>query len=385
MLPTIIVNKHTPYAEQVFGSIGNVIGLASSEFTREAVMHAEALIVRSETRVSQKLLEGTSVRFVGTVTVGTDHVDLDYLRERNIGFAHAPGSNAQSVAEYILSALLTLAVRRNFSLREKTLGVVGVGHIGSKVVRIAESLGMRVMQYDPPLARKTKGTQFVTMEELLTADILTLHVPLTTTGPDRTYHMFDEHMLRSMKPGAILINSSRGSVVETKAVKKVLKENLLSDVVLDVWENEPTIDTDLLSAVSIGTPHIAGYSLDGKLNAVQMIYRELCGFLHRTPEVDVFDMVNADPLPAIDADGEDQTLERSVKRIIDPVYDIGIDDTSFRTISTLPERERPEYFSSLRSSYRIRRECSQYTVTLPASMKSAAEILRTIRFTVNCA
>lgn len=382
MRPKIIVNKHTPYTEQLFQTIGEVTALASSEITKESVRNADVLVVRSETTVSKELLEGSRVKFVGTVTIGTDHLDQQYLQERGIVSASAAGSNANSVAEYVLSALLLLSIKKNAPLNTLSLGVVGVGNIGSKVVKIAEALGMNVLQCDPPLARKTGSSKFVSFEEALRADIVTLHVPLTRTGIDVTYHLLNETSIGKMKPGAVLINTSRGAVVETDALLNALHEKHLSDAVIDVWEKEPNITIELLKRVFIGTPHIAGYSLDGKLNAVQMIYNAVCKHYNIISKIHVRDFLPAAELGSIQLNGQAKSKEEALYAIVKQAYDIEFDDRSLRKILELSENERPKYFSQLRSGYRERKEFSHYRVETLALDEDLKKFLQLIQFNI---
>ena len=268
----VVVDNKNPHVEEAFRQFGTVQGCATREITKEVVREADAIIIRSETKVTKDLLEGSRVKFVGTATIGTDHVDLEYLHSQGIGFASAPGSNANSVAEYFVAAILTLADRKGFNLSGKTLGVVGVGNVGSKIVRNARALGMRVLQNDPPLARETGNPSFVPLDDFMEADIVTIHVPLTKAGTDPTFHLFGEERIRKMKAGAILINTSRGAVADGAALKRAVEAKHLGGVILDVWEGEPLVDVDLVKKIDIATPHIAGYSFDGKLAAVKMTY-----------------------------------------------------------------------------------------------------------------
>ncbi len=247
----IVVNKHTPYAVEAFEHIGKVTALDTNEITKDTVKDADILIVRSETKVDHTLLDGSRVKFVGTVTIGTDHVDQEYLAKSGITFVSAAGSNSNSVSEYITAVLLELAQNKGFSLKGKSIGIVGVGNVGSKVWRKVEALGMQVFLNDPPLQRQGSSYPLQSIEKLMEADIVTLHIPLTRSGPDATFHLFDENRIRKMKQGAILINSSRGGVVETDALKRALSDGHISAAVLDVWEKEPNIDTSLLELVSI--------------------------------------------------------------------------------------------------------------------------------------
>lgn len=274
----IVLDAKNALAAGAFRRLAEVKVLATPEITRAALVDADAVVVRSETRVDAGLLEGTSVRFVGTATIGTDHVDTDYLRQRGIAFASAPGSNANSVAEYVAAGLCVLSSRLEVDLAGLTMGVVGVGNVGSKVVRVAEAFGMSALLNDPPLARATKDPRFLELDELMACDIVTLHVPLTRSGPDATYHFFDGRRIGQMKRGAILINTARGAVVETHALVHALRAGHIAAAVIDVWEDEPSIDTQLLEMAAIATPHIAGYSLDGKVNAARMVFESFCRY-----------------------------------------------------------------------------------------------------------
>jgi erythronate-4-phosphate dehydrogenase len=356
----ILVDSKLPFVEELFGHFGAVVVLDTQAITNKSVHDADALVIRSETRVDGSLLEGSRVRFVGTATIGTDHVDTEYLRARGISFANAPGSNANSVAEYLVAALLELEERLGFRLKGGTLGVVGVGNTGRRVAKMAEGLGMQLLLNDPPLARETGDTRYRPLDELMSADILTLHVPLTREGVDKTFHLFDEARLSRMKPGSILINTSRGGVVNTAALKNSLKEQRLSACVLDVWEDEPMIDPELLSLATIGTPHIAGYSFDGKVNAATMIARELARFLGADAK-SVQSVGDHSMRSIAPAAGNTEDTLRSVVR---EVYNITLDDRTLRRMLTLPSADHGVYFRSLRAHYPKRIEFSHFSVLL---------------------
>ena len=378
----VVVDNKNPLVEEAFRQFGNVHPLLTREITRDAVHDADLIIIRSETKVNKELLEGSNVRFVGTATIGTDHVDLAYLASRNIGFASAPGSNANSVAEYVVAALLTMAKRKGFVLSEKTLGVVGVGNVGSKVVRNAKALGMKVLQNDPPLARSSNNPAFLPLDELMQADIITVHVPLTKGGSDPTYHLFDGTRIAAMKRGAVLINTSRGPVVDGGALKNAIDQHHLGGVVLDVWEGEPVIDVELLGKVDLGTSHIAGYSYDGKLAAVKMTYSAACKFFG---ESDSWTPGNSLPTPAagrIVVPSSSRSKEDILSEIVSKCYDIETDDRSLRGIANVKQDERRSFFQRLRSGYGVRREFFNSTVELSPAWASLAEPLKTIGFRV---
>ena len=378
----IVVNKHTPYVVQAFNKIGKVSALDSCEITKESVRDADILIVRSETRVDANLLEGSNVKFVGTVTIGTDHVDEEYLKKNGITFVSAPGSNANSVSEYVTAALLELSLRLSFSLHKKTLGIVGVGNVGSKVWRKAEALGMRVLLNDPPLQRQGSKLPLHSLDEIMEADIITLHVPFTRTGQDSTYHFFDETRIGKMKRNAILINTSRGGVVETEGLKRALIEKHLLTAVLDVWEKEPNIDTALLNLALFGTPHIAGYSLDGKINALRMNYDAVCNFLS-IPVDQYIDSLIPDPaLPGIRVDTIQTPTEKILRDVVEKCYDISLDDKLLRKVLSLDGQERGMYFSKLRAEYRVRREFFNTKLTVSDELKDVKNIFQQLGFKV---
>jgi erythronate-4-phosphate dehydrogenase len=361
----IVADPNIPFIQEAFGPLGEVRLVPGREITAGAVRDADALLVRSVTPVNAALLNGSPVKFVATATIGTDHIDQTYLSAMGIGFASAQGSNANSVAEYVVAAMLEMARRRKFRLRDKTLGVIGVGHVGSRVVRNAEALGVRVLANDPPRARGKKGSLFVPLERLLAeADIITLHVPLTREGADTTFHLFDKDrlgLLKNRQP--ILINTSRGEVVDNPALLKAIDGEWLGGVVLDVWENEPKISPELLEVVDLATPHIAGYSFDGKANGTQMIYTALCDFSGIKATWEPALPAPIDPrIELTVSSGEDD--EEVLRRVARRLYDITADDTALRkNILT---------FDKLRADYPVRREFFNTELAL----RGATEILR---------
>jgi len=379
----IIADENIPFVGAAFQTLGQLTTVAGRQMTAELVREADILLVRSVTPVNQKLLAGSQIKFVGTATIGTDHIDLDYLTQQGIGFSNAAGSNANSVAEYVIAALVAHAVRQRISLKNKVLGVVGVGNIGRRVVRYAEKLGWHVLQNDPPLARQTGEARFVSLDDLMDADFITLHVPLTFEGQDKTYHLFDAARLHQMKPDSVLINTSRGPVVETQAAKQILESGYLQTMFLDVWENEPEIDLDLLTQIAIGTPHIAGYSLDGKVNGTKMIYDAACHFFQMSPTWEITAV-----LPPLDESDlvvipEGKSDEAVLHEIIQQAYSIEQDDANLRKILTLPTTQRNSYFDQSRKNYPIRREFNNYTVHSKISSPSLIEKIKALGFQLN--
>lgn len=381
----IIADENIPFVREAFGTLGEVITLPGRAITSDILKQTqgEALVVRSVTRVGPELLKDSAVRFVGTATIGTDHIDLDFLKKKGIGFASAPGSNANSVAEYVIAALLFLARTKGFKLKDRILGIIGVGNVGRRVADKARALGMKVLLNDPPLARSSGDPKYLPLEELFKADILTLHVPLTKEGPDATYHLVNEDFLSRIKPGSILINTSRGSVVDENTLKAVLQDNRIAAVVLDVWEHEPVIDTELLKLAAIGTPHIAGYSFDGKVNGTSMVYKAFCRYLRTRPEwnpEEVLSNFNKRPPLVIDNAALDAKETTEVEDIIDTIvkelYDIHQDDMRLRKIIEISVQEQGTYFDLLRKEYPVRREFQSVQVRLSRDDENLSGILR---------
>ena len=268
----ITVDENIAYGKEAFSQFGDVGLLHGRKISPDSVKDSDALIVRSITKVDKSLLEGSKVKFVGTATIGKDHIDLEYLKENNITFADAAGCNAHAVKEYIFTALSDVLTKKSLKFNNLSIGIIGAGNVGSKVAYCADTLGMETIINDPPLKRKTGNKIYKELDEALRADIVTLHVPLNKEGIDKTVHLLDYERLNGLKDNCILINSSRGSVVDNDALEKIIEKKNFT-VILDVWENEPGLKPGLLKKVYIGTPHIAGYSYEGKVNGTTMILK----------------------------------------------------------------------------------------------------------------
>lgn len=351
----VLADENIPCAREAFGVLGPVSLCPGREIAPEAVRDCEALIVRSVTRVDAGLLAGSRVRFVGSATIGTDHVDLEHLRQAGIGFASAAGSNANSVAEYVVCALLELSRRRGRPLAGRRLGVVGVGEVGRRVAGYARALGMQVLVNDPPRARAVGAAGFRPLDEVVAADFVTLHVPLTRAGEDPTHHLFDAGRLASLGRDAVLLNTSRGAVVDNAALATALAAGALGAAVLDVWEGEPAPDAGLVERVALATPHVAGYSLDGKLAGTEQVARAACRFFGVPPAWSAAVALPA-PSPAelrVDAALE---TEAAVRQACRAVYDIERDDRAMRGLLALAPAERARGFDALRHEYPVRRE-----------------------------
>ena len=275
----VIVDHKIPYIEEAIAKIADeVVFLPGDAFTKEVIKDADALIVRTRTRCDRSLLEGSEVKFIATATIGYDHIDTDYCREAGIAWTNCPGCNAGSVEQYVRSVLLLLKQEKGLTLENAVLGIVGVGHVGSRVQRMAEELGMKVLLNDPP--RVDKGEDgFVDLATIATeCDVITFHTPLNREGKYATLHLANEDFLFSLKRCPYLINASRGEVVDTAALLAALAAGKVKDAVIDTWEYEPNISRELLEVAYLATPHIAGYSADGKANATRMSLEALCKF-----------------------------------------------------------------------------------------------------------
>lgn len=334
----VIVDNKIPYIRKTLEKLADeVVYLPGKEFTPAVVKDADALITRTRTRCDRHLLEGSNVKFIGTATIGFDHIDTAYCKEAGITWSNCPGCNAGGVEQYVHAALLLLQRERGICLKNATLGIVGVGHVGSRIRHMAERLGMRVLLNDPPRADQGESgfTELRTLTE--ECDIITFHTPLIREGKYKTYHLADDKFFRSLKKRPVVINTSRGEVFETLSVLNALKERLISDAVIDVWENEPNINLELLDKVFIGTPHIAGYSANGKINATRMVLEAFCRFFHK--EANFHLELPPDPNAPYSEDEDTRILQQY---------------NPFRDYNEL--KANPEKFEQLRGDYPLRRE-----------------------------
>ena len=382
-----VVDEEIPLGREAFSHLGSVTLLPGRAMTREALREAHALIVRSVTKVDATLLADTDVQFVGTATTGVEHIDREYLAARDIGFAAALGCNANAVAEYVLTALLVTAHTKGLVLSGKTMGIIGVGRIGSLVAAKAPALGLRTLLHDPPLARATGDRRYRPLSEILQADFVTLHVPLTLDGPDATFHLIGADELAHMATSSILINTARGEVVDNDALLEALTGRTVGGAVMDVWEREPSIHWDLLNHVTLGTPHVAGYSSDAKINGTVMLYHACCRFWGMeptwTPPPDLPTTAARGNAPrlAFDATGKDfQTLAHN---IVATFYDLAGDHERMRDVLAVPESQRPRAFDQLRKDYPHRREFTCSPISIKGGDRNLFARLQTLGIHAN--
>jgi len=375
----IVAGENIPYLKEAFEGLGNLSILPGRAITAANLQDTHILLIRSITQVDEALLQGTPIEFVGSASAGTDHMDIAYLQSHNIGYASASGSNANSVAEYVIAALLSLGKEHNFALEGKTIGIVGVGNIGKLVKHKAEALGMRPVLNDPPL-EKTGQIDHRSLEETLNCDVVTLHTPLTTDGPCPTYHLLNERTFRWLKPSAIFINAARGEIVNTQALRDAIAHKRIGHTIIDVWEQEPDIHWNLFQAVTLGTPHIAGHSLDGKANGTFMLHTALCNHLGITPTWHPVQSLPPPPVPSIKTTSHTQPLQNEIQKIIATIYDIDADYHEMQKLLTISPTERPIRFDALRKNYPIRREFHQTTITPPQNSTNVQQILTALGF-----
>ena len=380
---SILVDENVPFALESFGRLGTIRVLPGRQITPADVAHVDVLIVRSVTRVDEALLRDSPVRFVGTATIGCDHVDVEYLRSRNIAFASAPGSNANSVAEYVTAALLLSAGSRNTSLVGKTMAIVGVGNVGSRVAVKAEALRMRCLLNDPPRQRQTGDPVFVSLDAAIReADYVTLHVPLDARGPDATVGMAGRRFFDTMRDGAVFINTARGAAVDEGALAAALDSGRVAQAVLDVWQNEPAIDPEVVRRTRVATPHIAGYSFDGKVAATLMLYSALGAWLQarEAPALDLSSVLPPPSVPRIDLSGYGGTDEDLLRVLVPAVYDIQEDDAALREAVARPDAAAR--FDWLRKTYKRRREFHHTTAVIPRRRDSLIDSAARLGFRV---
>ncbi|MDD4108105.1 MAG: 4-phosphoerythronate dehydrogenase PdxB [Prolixibacteraceae bacterium] len=351
----IIIDDKIPYIRGTLEPFADVVYLPGSKTTPGVVKDADALITRTRTKCNENLLKDSKVKFIATATIGYDHIDTDYCSKAGIEWTNAPGCNAESVNQYIASALFSCSLKKGFDLKDKTIGIIGVGHVGSRVARLCNTIGMKVLLNDPPRERIEGSEKFASLEKICNeADIISFHVPLNVTGQDATLHMVNMSLLKSMKKKPLLINSCRGEVFDTESVIAAFNEKIISGVIVDCWENEPDINLDLLEIADFGTPHIAGYSKDGKANGTKMSVRAVSRFFNLGNDNWEHGDVERPGKTVIEIDGKNRKENSLLAEVILATYEIKKDDENLRKDTGSFER--------LRGDYPVRREFGIYTI-----------------------
>lgn len=348
----IVADNTIPYLKGVIEPIAHVTYLPSNCFTADAIREADVLIVRSIDKCTREILQGSRVKLITTATIGFDHIDTAYCDSAGITWRNAPGSNALSVAQYLLAGLVTLSLQTGEPLAGKTIGIVGVGHVGKEVEKLCAAFGMNILRNDPPRAVKEGNSGFVSLQTVAEeADIITFHTPLTYEGEYQTYHLAGKDFFESLRKKPWFINASRGAVHDTDALVKAKETGKISSLIIDCWEKEPDIDKRLVEAATIATPHIAGFSADGKANATRMCLENISSFFRI--EIKNIKKVIPDPLrqPVIDLNPfESNRIGKAILTAFNPLQ---IDKSL---------RESPEKFEWFRANYHHPREFNAYVI-----------------------
>lgn len=340
MKPIIIIDNHIPHIKGVLDDVARIYYVPSADITHETIktLHADALIIRTRTHCDASTLDGTNVGFIATATIGTDHIDTEYCTQHGIRWQNAPGCNARSVAQYIGAALAVYAQKHNITLHKKTTGIVGHGHVGTEVEKLCNQLGMDVLLCDPPKA-KTTDIGYVSLETIAeNADIITIHTPLSKEGDYPTYHLFNHDIICQTKRHPLLINAARGGVIDEASVLFALDNKIISDVIIDCWENEPNINRCLLQKSLLSTPHIAGYSADGKLNATTQAVAATCRYFG----------IKANRIPTLPPKACANAQGEQLAKLLLQNYNITADSEALKAM--------PSDFEKLRNNYYVRRE-----------------------------
>ncbi|WP_297833294.1 4-phosphoerythronate dehydrogenase PdxB [Pseudomonas sp.] len=377
----IVADENIPLLDAFFAQYGDIQRLPGRSIDRAAVADADVLLVRSVTNVTKAMLEGSSVRFVGTCTIGTDHLDLDFFQEAGIHWSSAPGCNARGVVDYVLGSLLTLAEIEGVELTQRTYGVVGAGQVGGRLVNVLRGLGWKVLVCDPP-RQAAEGGDFVSLEQIIDqCDVISLHTPLTKTGDLRTWHLFDRDRLNQLKSGAWLINASRGAVVDNTALREVLLQREDLQAVLDVWEGEPHVDVALADLCVLATPHIAGYSLDGRQRGTAQIYDAFCAHFEHTPSISLQELLPQPWLTQVTLNANcDPTW--ALAMVCRGVYDPRRDDANFRRSLVGDAATQRLAFDALRKHYPPRREIDSLLVQINGESEPLRQLITALGATI---
>jgi erythronate-4-phosphate dehydrogenase len=371
----IIADDNIPFLKGILEPFAEIIYMPGKQIDRDVLVGADALLIRTRTKCTESLLRGTKVKFIGTATIGIDHIDTQYCEKNKIEWTNAPGCNSSSVQQYIAAALLKMSSEFRFNLKDKTIGIVGVGNVGSKVEKLARILGMNVLLNDPPRARKESDKEFHSLGTILyESDIVTVHVPLNVVGEDNTYNLFNEKSFKKMQKGTWFVNSSRGEVTDTGSLKDTLRSGKLCGAVIDVWENEPDIDRDLMAKAFIATPHIAGYSNDGKANGTALVVNSLCKCFEIPLKNWYPENVPQPAEPVVTIDGKGKSDEDIIREAVFHTYNISGDDIKLRF--------SPSDFEKQRGDYPLRREFPAHTVKLKNSNQKVLKDLGTMGFKI---
>jgi len=372
----IVADDKIPFLKGVLEPFAEVEYIPGHKIRNEHIKGADALIIRTRTICNKELLQHSKIKIIITATIGYDHIDTSWCEQNGIIWRNAPGCNSGSVMQYIGSALVYLSRQHTFHLKDKTIGIVGFGHVGTKVAKLAELLGMKIILNDPPRAREEASNRYFCFDDVMqNSDIITFHVPLNRSGVDKTVHLINRENVNRLKPGVCMINSSRGEVMDTVALKEAFMKNKISSAILDVWENEPDIDVDLLRLTDIATPHIAGYSADGKANGTAMAVQALSHFFQLGLDDWFPSFIPPPENKLISIDCQNKTVEQIVEEAIYATYDITTDEKALRQSVSTFEKQRGEY--------PLRREYHAYKVQLKFSNQKIIDRIQNLGFDIS--
>ena len=379
----ILCSTNMPFAAEAFGTLGEVTIKEGREIGPEDVQDVDIFATRSTTQVTPAFLDSDRLKFIGTATIGVDHIAKE-IRESDFPWCFSPGCNATSVAEWLVAVCLEWCVKENRRLQDLTLGIVGVGQVGSRIARRAEALGMRVLLNDPPRAEREGSDGFTELDELLAgSDIVTLHTPLEREGGHPTYHLADAGFFERIKPGALLVNAARGGIIDSDALITAVDSGRVGTLVLDAWEGEPLVRADVLERVWFATPHIAGHSFEGKAMGTVMVYQAACQALGLESRWSIDEHWPEPPVPEVRWEPSDLPLESQLLGLIRPVYSIAEDDQRFReSQGSGDEQERRSGFDACRKNYPMRREFRFTTVVMSQPQPELERLLRALEFQV---
>ncbi|MEB0108550.1 4-phosphoerythronate dehydrogenase PdxB [Pseudomonas sp. MH9.3] len=373
----IVADENIPLLDEFFQGFGEIRRVSGRAIDRATVEQADVLLVRSVTNVNRALLEGSHVKFVGTCTIGTDHLDLDYFQQAGIHWSSAPGCNARGVVDYVLGSLQTLAEIEGADLAQRTYGIVGAGEVGGRLLKVLKGLGWNVLVCDPP-RQIAEDADYVSLDQIIEqCDVISLHTPLIKSGNGATWRLFDRERLRQLKPGTWLINASRGPVVHNAGLREVLLEREDLQAVLDVWEGEPEVDVDLADLCVLATPHIAGYSLDGKQRGTAQIYQALCAYLGQAPGIALSDLLPQPWLAEVQLNASTDPAW-ALATLCRSVYDPRRDDADFRRSLVGTVQEQRKAFDLLRKHYPERREIDGLKVRINGQSPVLSNIARAL-------
>ncbi|MBP8019801.1 MAG: hypothetical protein RJA86_217 [Pseudomonadota bacterium] len=377
----IVADENMALVREFFGHLGELACYAGRQLSSAQVQDADVLLVRSVTQVNAQLLAESRVRFVGSATIGADHLDLAWLAAQQIVTTTAPACNARSVVEYVITALIEVTQGLKIDLSHQVLGIVGLGNVGYLLATVAQSLGLKVLGCDPFVIHA--DIEQCCFEELIArADIISFHTPLTHQGAYPTYHLLNESTLPLLKPDCILLNTGRGAVIDNQALLTFINRHpdYFAAIVLDVWEGEPLIDAQLLKRVTLATPHIAGYSVEGRTRGTEQVYQALCHFLGQQPKHQLADFlpVNSSVIPVSPHDN----VWAMLHQVLQVAYPIVKDDLLFRQTMTLADSERALAFDVYRRQYWPRRQFASHHVDVSKIDETAITLLKKLEFLV---